>query len=105
MRGTQEIGVFIAIANDLILILRGKGLQAVINGNEAEMDKAGLEAEGKSNGGKSVLFNLKATAILYDLVNLLSRLRRMKSLETSIELNIDSVNFRFPFSTRCNLSE
>ena len=47
MRGTLEIGVFVAIANDLVLILRGKGLQAVINVNEAEMDETGVEAEGK----------------------------------------------------------
>ena len=79
-------------------------MQAVINDNEAKMDETGLEAEEKGNGGKSVLFNLKDTAILYDLLNLLW-LRQMKSLETSIELNIDSANFRFPFSTRCNLSE
>ena len=39
MRGTLEIGVFVAIANELVLILRGKGLQAVINGNEAERMK------------------------------------------------------------------
>ena len=71
MRGTLEINVFVAIANDLILILRGKGLQAVIDGNEAEMDETGLEAEGKGNGGKSALFNLKDTSILYDLLNLL----------------------------------
>ena len=93
------------MANDLVLILRRKGLQAVINGNEAEMDETGLEAEGKGNGGKSALFNLKDTAILYKLLNLLLWLRQMKSLETSIELNIDSANFRYPFSTRCNLSE
>ena len=104
MQGTLEIGVFVAIANDLILILRGKGLQAVIDGNEAEMDETGLEAEGKGNGGKSVLFNLKDTA-LFDLLNLLLWLRQITSLETSVELNIDSANFRFPFSTRCNLSE
>ena len=60
---TLEIGVFVAIANDLILLLREKGLQAVINGNEAEMDETGLEAEGKGNGGKSALLNLKDTAI------------------------------------------
>ena len=68
MRETLEIGVFVAIATDLILILRGKGLQAVTDGNEAEMDETGLEAEGKGYGGKSVLFNLKDTAILYDLL-------------------------------------
>ena len=43
MRGTLEISVFVAIANDVILILRGKGLQAVIDGNETEMDETGLE--------------------------------------------------------------
>ena len=59
IRGTLEIGVLVAVANDLILILRGKGLQTVIDGNEAEMDETGLEAEGKGNGGKSALFNLK----------------------------------------------
>ena len=79
-------------------------MQAVINDNEAKMDETGLEAEEKGNGGKSVLFNLKDTPILYDLLNLLW-LRQMKSLKTSIELNIDSANFTFPFSTRCNLSE
>ena len=68
------------------------------------MDETGLEAEGKGNGGKSALFNLKDTAILYELLNLLLWLRQMKSLETSIELNIDSANLRYPFSARCNLS-
>ena len=63
MQGTLEIGVFVAIANDLILLLPKIGLQVVMNGNEAEMDETGLEAEGKGNGGKSVLFNLKDTAI------------------------------------------
>ena len=58
MRGTLEMYVSVAIANDLVLILRGKSLQAVINGNEAEMDETGLEAEGKGNGRKSALFNL-----------------------------------------------
>ena len=71
MRGTLEIGVFVAIGNDLLMILRGKGLQAVINGNEAETDETGLEVEGKGNGGNSVLLNLKDIAILYDLLNLL----------------------------------
>ena len=47
MRGTLVIGVFVEIGNDLILILRGKGLEAVVDGNEAEMDETGLEAEGK----------------------------------------------------------
>ena len=83
MRGTLEIGVFVAIAIDLVLILRGKGLQAVTNGNEAEMDETGLEAEGKGNGRKSVvLLNLKDTTILYELLNLLLWLRQMKSSKT-----------------------
>ena len=51
MRGTLEIGVFLAIANDLILIFRGKGLQAVISGKIAEINKTGIEAEGKTNVG------------------------------------------------------
>ena len=63
MQGTLEIGVFVAIANDLVLILQGKGLQAVINENEAEMDETGLEAEGKGNRRKSALLNLKDTAV------------------------------------------
>ena len=92
IRGTLEIDVFVEIANDLILILLGKGLPAVINGNEPEMDETGLEAEGKSNGGKSAFFNLKDIAILNDLLNLLLWLWQMKSSETSIELNIDSVS-------------
>ena len=95
MRETLEIGGFVGVANDLILILRGKGLQAVINGNKAEMDETGLETEGKGNGGKSALFNLKDTAILYGLLNIFLWLGQMKPLETSIELNIDSANFRF----------
>ena len=95
------------IANDLdnlILILWGKDLQAVINGNEAKTDETGLEAERKDNGEKSALCNLKDTAIFYDLLNLLWLLQ-MSSLETSVEVDIDSTNFRCPFSTRCNLSE
>ena len=94
-RGALEIGVFVAMANDLLIILPGRSLQAVINGNEAEMNETGLEVEGKRNGGNSALSNLKDTAILYDLLNLLLCL---KSLENSIELNIDSASFRFPFS-------
>ena len=90
------------MANDLLIILRGRSLQAVINGNEAEMDETGLEVEGKRNGGNSALSNLKDTAILYDLLNLLLCL---KSLENSIELNIASASFRFSFSARCNPPE
>ena len=71
MRATLEIGVFVAITNDLLLRLNGKDLQAVIYGNETEMDETGLEVVGKGNGGNSALFNLKDTAILYDMLNLL----------------------------------
>ena len=95
IRGTLEIGVFVAITNDLLIILRGKGLQAVITGNEAEMDETDLEVERKSNGGNSALLNLKDTAILYDLINLLLWL---ESSKTSIELNITQPfsDFLFP---------
>ena len=84
--------------------IAGKRLASSNKQNEAETDETGLEAEGKGNGGKSALFNLKDLAILHDLLNLLSLLQMM-SLETSIELNIDSVNLRFSFPTRCNLCE
>ena len=80
MRGTLEVGVLVAIASDLddlILILLGKGFLAVVNCNEANMDETFLEAEGKGNRGKSVLFNLNDTAILYDLLNLLRLLHVM----------------------------
>ena len=70
-RGTLEIRVFVAMANDLLIILRGKGLQAVINGSEAEIDETCFEVEGKGNGRNSSLLYLKDTAILYDLLNLL----------------------------------
>ena len=66
-----EIRVFVAMANDLLIILRGKGLQAVINGNEAEMDETGLEVEGKSNGGISAFFNLKDTVIFLRFTKLI----------------------------------
>ena len=89
-----EIRVFVAMTYDLLIILRGKSLQAEINDNEAEMDETGLEVEGEGNVGNSALFNLKDAAILYDLLNLLLWL---ESLETSVELNIDSASFRFPF--------
>ena len=58
MQGTLKV----ATANDLVdlvLILKGKGFLAVINGIEPEMDETLLEAEGKGNGGKLALFNLK----------------------------------------------
>ena len=51
--GKNYLVILVAIANDLndlILILWGKGLY--------------VEAEGEGNGGKSVLCNLKDTAIL-----------------------------------------
>ena len=48
MSGTLENDVLVTAAkdlSDLILILTGKGLQAVINGNEADTDQADLETE------------------------------------------------------------
>ena len=56
MQGTLKV----ATANDLddlVLILKGKGFLAVINGMEPEMDETLLEAEGEDNGRKLVLFN------------------------------------------------
>ena len=56
MQGTLTV----ATANDLddlVLILKGKGFLAVINGMEPEMDETLLEAEGEDNGRKLVLFN------------------------------------------------
>ena len=97
-----EIGDWEGSSISLGKKLSCEGLQAVINGNEGEMDETGLEVDGKGNGGNSALFNLKGTAILYNLLNLLLW---FESLETSIELNIDSASFRCPFSTRCNLSK
>ena len=96
MQGTLEVGALVAIANDVD--------DAVFNSNEAETYEKLLEAEGRGNGGKSALFNLKDTAISYDLLNPLWLLQ-MISLETFVELNIDLAIFRFPFSTRCDLSE
>ena len=60
------------------------------------MDETGLEIEGKGNGRKSALFNLKDTAILYDLLNLLWLLQMMP-LETSTELNIESSQLQISF--------
>ena len=91
------MGVLVALTNDLDGAI-------FIYGNEARTDETGLETEGKGSGGKSTLFNLKDTAILYDILNSLWLLQMM-SLEASIELNIDSANVRFPFAPRCNLSE
>lgn len=105
IRGTPEVDVLVAIAidlDDLILILQGKDFLSVINGSESEGDERFLEPEGKRNGGKLVLFNLIETAILYDLLNAL-QLLQMMSLETCIELNINSSNIRIPFFTRRNL--
>ena len=56
MQGTLKV----ATANDLddlVLIVKGKGFLAVINGMEPEMDETLLEAEGEDNGRKLVLFN------------------------------------------------
>ena len=64
MQGKLEIDVFVAIANEIILILWGKGLPTLINDNEAEMDETGLGAEGKANGGKSA-FNLKDSHFIW----------------------------------------
>ena len=50
------------------------------------------------------MFNLKDKAILYDIRNCLCLLQ-VTPLQFSIELNIASANFRFPFRTRCLLSE
>ena len=97
MWGTLEIGVLVAITNDL------DGLIFIYD-NEPKTDETDLETEGKGSGGKSTLFNLKEKVILYDILNSLWLLQMML-LEASIELNIDSTNFRFPFAPRCNLSE
>ena len=67
-----------------------------MNDNETQTDETGLEIEGKGNGRKPALFNLKDTAILYDLLNLLWLLQMM-TLETSTELNIDSSQFQISF--------
>ena len=53
-------------------------------------EETGLDTVEKDKGGKSKLFNLKDT---------------VTPLQFSIEVNIDSANFRFPFPTRCTLSE
>ena len=61
MGGTLQIGVLVATAiylDDLILMLQGKGLQAVINNIDTETDESGLETDGKGNGGKLALINL-----------------------------------------------
>ena len=76
----------------------------VSNDNEAGTEETGLDTVEKDNRGKSKLFNLKDTATLQDVRNCLCLLQ-LKSLQILIELNIDSANFRFPFSTKCKLSE
>ena len=76
-------------------------LHAVANNNEAG---AGLDTVEKYREGKSKLFNLKETVILWDIRNCFCLLQ-VTPLQFSIELNIDSANFRFPFSTRCTLSK
>ena len=95
IRGTQEVGVLVPIANDLddlILILRGICFLAVINGKEAETEETGLEAERKGKAGKSVMLNLKDTAISYDLLNTLWFLQ-MILLETFIEVTISFFHY------------
>ena len=108
IRGTLELGVLVTMANDLddlILILQGKSFLAVINANEEETDETLLEAEAKGNGGILTLFNLKDAVILYELRNSLWLLQ-MISLETFIELNVDSdiKYFRFRFIKLFNLN-
>ena len=52
MGGTLEIDVLVAktkYLDDWILILLRKGLQVVINSNEAQAEKTCLETEGKGN--------------------------------------------------------
>ena len=82
-------------------------LHVVANDNEAGTEETGLDAVGKNKVGKSKLFNLKDTAILQDIRNCLWSLWLLKvtPLQFLIELNTDSANFRFPFSTRYTLSK
>ena len=71
MQGALKEGVLVAVANDLgelVLILQGKGFLTVIKVTKQRQIKHS-EAEGKANRGKSVLFNLKDTSILYSLLN------------------------------------
>ena len=79
-------------------------LHAVKNYNEAGTEETGLDTVEKDNARKSKLFNLKDTAILYDIRNCLCLLQ-VTPLRFLIKMNIESANFRFPFSTRCTLSE
>ena len=79
-------------------------LHAVKNYNEAGTEETGLDIVEKDNARKSKLFNLKDTAILYDIRNCLCLLQ-VTPLRFLIKMSIDSANFRFPFSTRCTLSE
>ena len=74
------------------------------NYNEAGTEETGLDTVEKDNARKSKLFNLKDTAILYDIRNCLCLLQ-VTPLRFLIKMNIDSANFRFSFSTRCTLSE
>ena len=55
-------------------------------------------------GVKSKLFILKDRAIVQDIRNCLCLLQ-VKPFQFSIELNIDSANFRFLISTRCTVSK
>ena len=77
-------------------------LNAVANDNKAGTEETGLDTVEKDNWGKSKLFNLKDTAILLNTRNCLLQVTPLQFL---IELNTDSANFIFPFSTRCTLSK
>ena len=48
-----------------------KNLDVVVNGIEAKTEKTGLEMAKLINGGISVLFTLKDTAMLYVFINCL----------------------------------
>ena len=67
------------------------------NDNEARTEETDLDTVENDKGGKSKLFNFKDTS---DIRNCLCLLQ-VTPLQLLIELNIDSANFRFSFSTRC----
>ena len=69
-------------------------LHALANDNEPGTEETGLDIVEKNKGGKSKLLHLKDAYI-----------RNSGWYKFSIGLNIDSANFRFPFSTRCILSK
>ena len=49
----------------LIITIAWKRLASSNNGNEADVEDKRLDTEGKGNGGKSALFNMKDTSIFY----------------------------------------